>query len=60
MENSGAACPGLIEATQTVSISNVCGVNSGAACPGLIEADTAMLMDATLGSEFRGSLPRPH
>ena len=36
--NTGAACPGLIEASVSTMFHEVGDSNTGAACPGLIEA----------------------
>ena len=48
--NSGAVCPGLIEAQDALDDRFLAQLNSGAVCPGLIEA----------GSSFGSGVRRVH
>ena len=59
--NTGAACPGLIEAKLVLRQAKAnLDPNTGAACPGLIEAEYRNGIGNIPTSEYRGSLPRPH
>ena len=58
--NTGAACPGLIEASAAAGSASAGDANTGAACPGLIEADGGGRGAERFIGEYRGSLPRPH
>ena len=58
--DSGACCPGLIEASLLILTFTLLILDSGACCPGLIEARGGVLLDWLPQFGFRGLLPWPH